>query len=86
MYVVAVIEAKRTTFWAPVDDLEVIDQRAQDLGMSRSRYLVTVGTGRDLPLLGAEGLTERVVVLERQMAAANKGLQLLGLLDGNDDI
>lgn len=74
----------KTTLRVSLEDLAVIDQRARAHGMSRTRFLVSLGVGRGLPLTASEGIERRVVALERQMAGARESLELLGFpVDGN---
>lgn len=81
----AVVAKKKTNIYLSVEELEEIDRRRHRHHMTRSRYLIASALGEGLPLVGAEGLTGRVEMLEEQMAAANKGLAMLGLLDGGTD-
>lgn len=73
----------KTTLRVRPEDLATIDARARAHGLSRTRFLVLLGVGRDLPLTDAEGLTGRVEVLERQMDGARRSLEVLGVpVDG----
>lgn len=82
MACMATLTAKTTLRVSP-EDLAEIDRRARAHGMSRTGFLVALGAGRGLPLTDCEGLSGRVEVLEHQMRAACKSLDLLGLpVDG----
>jgi hypothetical protein len=75
------MKGAKTTLRATVEDLAEIDRRARDHGLNRTAYLTALGTGRALPVPAALGLTGRVEVLERQMAAVRR---LLGLQDDDE--
>ncbi len=63
----------KTTLRLAREDLEELDRRARDRGMSRTRFLVERG------LESPEELVGRVDVLERRMGAVRAHLALLGM-------
>jgi hypothetical protein len=76
---------EKTSLRLTAAERDEMDRRAREHGLSRTRYLVALGTGQGLPIKVADGeeLKERVAVLERRLAEQQKGLALLGLTDGS---
>jgi hypothetical protein len=61
----------KSTIRCTPDDLRIIDERAHEVGLDRTSYLVNLGTGREISP-AAPRLLERVAALEHVLGLDNR--------------